>query len=215
MVGASGGLGQALAAALEQTGAIVRRLSRPDCDILNEPSVAAAAASSCDNLDLVVDATGFLHGAGIMPERSFKEIDPAAMAFSFAVNATGPALLMKHFLPRLARDRRAVFATLSAKVGSIGDNRLGGWMSYRASKAALNQLVRCAAIDLARRRPLALCVAIHPGTVATPLSDPFPKTGLTVQTPEAAAARLVATLATLTTAQSGCLIDPDGVVLPF
>ena len=104
------------------------------------------------------------------------------MAEALAVNAIGPALLMKHFLPLLAEEGKAVFCTLSARVGSITDNRLGGWYSYRASKAALNQLVT-ASIGLRRRRPQAVCVAYHPGTVDSPLSGPFQKTGLDVQTP--------------------------------
>jgi NAD(P)-dependent dehydrogenase (short-subunit alcohol dehydrogenase family) len=137
------------------------------------------------------------------------------MAYHFAVNATGPALLMKHFLPRLARQGRAVFATLSARVGSIEDNRLGGWISYRASKAALNQIVRTAAIELARTRPDAVCVALHPGTVATGLSAPFAKAGLDVQAAPAAAARLLAVIDALVPAQSGKLLDPSGSQIPF
>ena len=105
------------------------------------------------------------------------------LARSFALNAIGPALIMKHVLPRLPRSGKAVFATLSARVGSIGDNRLGGWYAYRASKAALNQLVRTAAVELARRSPEALCIALHPGTVATALSAPFAATGLEVHPP--------------------------------
>mgnify|MGYP000220379835 CR=1 FL=1 len=101
----------------------------------------------------------------MQPEKSWRQLDPAHMAHAFAINAIGPALLMKHFLPLLPGEGRSVFATLSAKVGSIGDNALGGWYSYRASKAALNQLVRTAAIELRRRQPMAVCVALHPGTV--------------------------------------------------
>ncbi len=218
LLGAGGGLGAALAAALPAHGFAVTALGRattPAIDLTDEPSLERAAALCGEGLDLVLDATGFLHGAGFMPEKSFRQIDPAHMALSFAVNATGPALLMKHFLPRLARGRRAVFATLSARVGSISDNSLGGWMSYRAAKAALNMLVRCAAIELARANPAAICVALHPGTVATPLSAPFAKTGLAVTTPESAAARLLTVLAGLTPAQSGCLVDQNGLVLGF
>ena len=122
---------------------------------------------------------------------------------------------MKHFLPRLARSGRAVFATLSARVGSIEDNRAGGWYSYRASKAALNQLVRSAAIELARGNKGAVCVALHPGTVATSLSSPFAKTGLDVQTPAEAATRLLAVIDGLTPAQSGMLLDHRGERIPF
>jgi NAD(P)-dependent dehydrogenase (short-subunit alcohol dehydrogenase family) len=142
-------------------------------------------------------------------------LDPAQLAHQFAINAIGPALLMKHFLPLLARNERAVFATLSARVGSISDNHLGGWYGYRASKAALNQLVRTAAIELARTRPLAICVALHPGTVDTDLSRPFAKAGLAVRTPEEAAERLLGVIAGLTVAQTGLLVDYNGKVIAF
>ena len=127
---------------------------------------------------------------------------------TFAGN--GPALLMKHFLPLLPRAGRCVFATLSARVGSIGDNRLGGWYSYRSSKAALNQIVRTAAIELRRTRPDALCVAMHPGTVATPLSARFAKPGLEVQSPDTAAMRILTVLNMLTPQSSGDFFDQRG-----
>jgi len=137
------------------------------------------------------------------------------MAHAFAINAIGPALLMKHLLPLLPRQGKAVFATLSAKVGSIGDNQLGGWYSYRASKAALNQLVHTAAIELRRRHPEAICVALHPGTVHTALSAPFAKTGLTVVHPAEAAQRLLSVLAGLNASDSGGFFNHDGTPLPW
>ena len=191
------------------------RSSTPPLDLLDEASIAAAAALCGRDLTLVIDATGFLHDAEFQPEKSLRQLDPVNLARSFALNATGPALLMKHFLPLLARDERAVFATLSARVGSISDNRIGGWYAYRASKAALNQLVRTAAIELGRTRPHAICVALHPGTVDTGLSGPFAKSGLDVQTPDAAAARLLAVIAGLTQERSGTLIDQNGLMIPF
>ena len=191
------------------------RATDPALDLLDESSIAAAAAACGTGLTLVIDATGFLHDAAFQPEKSLRQLDPAHLARSFALNATGPALLMKHFLPLLARDRRAVFATLSARVGSISDNRLGGWYAYRASKAALNQLVRTASVEIARSRPQAICVALHPGTVDTGLSGPFAKNGLDVQTPAEAAAKLLAVIAGLTTARTGTLIDQNGVTVPF
>ena len=130
------------------------------------------------------------------------------------MNAIGPALMMKHFLPQLSRSGKSVFATLSAKVGSIGDNRLGGWYSYRASKAALNQLVRTAAIELSRSRPEAICVALHPGTVATPLSAPFAKAGLDVQTPTEAATAILSSIDGLTPLQTGGFFDNRANALP-
>lgn len=218
VIGASGTIGAALAEALEVEGRTVLRLARgtsPAVDLLDEASIAAAAAFAGAGLRLVIDATGFLHGDGFSPEKALRQIDPAHLAHSFALNATGPALLMKHFLPLLARDGRAVFATLSARVGSISDNRLGGWYSYRAAKAALNQIVRTAAVELARTHREAVCVALHPGTVATPLSSPFAKAGLDVQAPAEAAAALLRVIARLTPAESGLLIDHRGELIPF
>ncbi len=222
VVGAGGGLGRALAAALEAGGAYgrVTRLGRgsaPPLDLLSEPGIAAAASWAAEQgeIRLVLDATGFLHDARFRPERGWRDIDPAHMAHAFAVNAIGPALLMKHFCPRLAREGRAVFATLSARVGSIGDNRLGGWHSYRASKAALNQLVRTAAVELRRHNPAALCVALHPGTVDTALSAPFAKAGLDVRPPDAAAGELLAVLDGLGAEHSGGFYDQHGAPVPW
>ncbi len=191
------------------------RRTHPALDLLDEASIAAAAEAAGTGLTLVIDATGFLHDVSHRPEKSLREVDPSHMARSFAINATGPALLMKHFLPRLARDQRAVFATLSARVGSISDNRLGGWHSYRAAKAALNQVVRTAAIELARTHRQATLVALHPGTVDTGLSAPFAKTGLEVRTPVEAARRLVAVIDALTPERSGLLLDIEGAPIPF
>ena len=190
-------------------------------DITDESSIESAATQVAERLHqgsilrLVIDATGFLHGRGFEPEKSLRQIDAAHMAHAFAINAIGPALLMKHFLPLLPRSGRSVFATLSAKVGSIGDNHLGGWYSYRASKAALNQLVRTAAIELSRRQPQAICVTLHPGTVATPLSLPFAKSGLQVQAPDLAAQRLLAVIDALTAEDSGGFFNHQGERLPW
>ncbi len=218
----SGGIGAALAEALRAEQAfdeivVLGRRSTPALDLLDEASVATCAAwlAARGSLELVIDATGILHGPGMAPEKSWRELDPAVLAQAFAINAIGPALLMKHFLPLLPRDRRALFATLSAKVGSIGDNRLGGWYAYRASKAALNQFVRTASIELRRSRPRAICVALHPGTVDTGLSAPFAKSGLQVQPPALAAKRLLTVLAGLTVEDSGEFFDYRGERLPW
>lgn len=222
VIGASGGIGSALMQALRQQGAFdavigLSRRSTPALDLCAEASIAQAAAqvAALGPPTLVIDATGLLSDATLQPEKALKALDPAAMARAFAINAIGPALLMKHFLPLLPRDAPAVFATLSAKVGSIGDNRLGGWYSYRASKAALNQLVRTAAIELARTHRQAVCVALHPGTVETPLSRPFAKVGLEPLPPETAARELLAGLARLGPADSGGFFDRHGAPLPF
>lgn len=160
-------------------------------------------------------ATGFLHDEAQRPEKSWRELDHAQMARSFALNVIGPALIMKHLLPLLPRQGKSVFATLSARVGSIGDNRAGGWYSYRASKAALNQLLRSAAIELRRRRPEAICVALHPGTANTLLSKPFSKGDLDVQSPDLAAQRLLAVVARLGPGHSGGFFDHRGDPVPW
>ena len=222
IIGATGGIGAALLAQLAAGDRFqpigFSRRSEPALDLTSEASIAAAAAHIAArgrDLRLVIDATGFLHGNGFSPEKSLRQLDPAHLAQSFAINATGPALLMKHFLPLLPREGKSVFATLSAKVGSIGDNHLGGWYGYRASKAALNQFVRTAAIELKRRQPEAICVALHPGTVSTDLSSPFAKAGLDVQSPETAAARLLRVIETLTPENSGGFLDYRGQALPW
>jgi len=192
------------------------RQTGPSLDITSEPSIAAAVKFlGAAKLRLVIDATGFLHGDGFAPEKSLREISAAHMQKSFAINAIGPALLMKFLLPLLPRDGKSVFATLSARVGSIGDNNIGGWYSYRASKAALNQLVHTAAIELRRTRPEAICVALHPGTVATPLSAPFAKAGLDVRTAEEAVRDLLAVIEGLAPTQSGGFFDYKRVELPW
>ena len=220
--GASGGIGAALVEAIAATGrfAQVIALSRstsPSIDLLDEASLerAAALADAQGALRLVIDATGFLHDDQQGPEKSWRQLDAAHLTRSFALNAIGPALIMKHVLPRLPRSGKAVFATLSARVGSIGDNRLGGWYSYRASKAALNQLVRTAAVELARRSSDALCIALHPGTVATALSAPFAATGLEVHSPAAAARHLLAVIDQLPADANGKFFDWRGQTVPW
>lgn len=178
VIGASGGIGNALAEALTARGDDVTRLSRrsnPPLDLEDDGSIECAASELADRgpFDMILIATGLLHDEEIEPERSFRAIRGSAMDRSFRVNATGPALVMRHFLPLLRSDGRAVMAALSARVGSIGDNRIGGWVSYRASKAALNQIVQTLSIELARTRPGTILVGLHPGTVDTAMSAPF------------------------------------------
>ncbi len=220
--GAGGGIGAAILEAIavaqhfEHVMAFGRGTS-PPIDLLDEDSLerAASFAAQRGELRLVIDATGFLHDDRQRPEKSWRELDAAKLARSFALNAIGPALIMKHMLPRLPRSGKTVFATLSARVGSIGDNRLGGWYSYRASKAALNQLVRTAAVELARRSPDALCIALHPGTVATALSAPFAATGLEIHSPAAAARNLLAVVDQLTADANGGFFDWRGQPVPW
>jgi NAD(P)-dependent dehydrogenase (short-subunit alcohol dehydrogenase family) len=220
--GAGGGIGGALVELLRSVGRFEHvvnfsRGSSLSIDLLDEASLehAVAFAAARGELRLVIDATGFLHDRQQGPEKSWRELDSAQLARAFAINAIGPALIMKHVLPLLPRTGKAVFAKLSARVGSIGDNRLGGWYAYRASKAALNQLVRTAAVELARRAPEALCVALHPGTVATPLSAPFAATGPEVQSPAEAASHLLAVVDGLTAEASGGFFDWRGQPVPW
>jgi NAD(P)-dependent dehydrogenase (short-subunit alcohol dehydrogenase family) len=178
VIGASGGIGSAIAAAIEDSGGEVARLSRhsqPPLDLCDDGSIENAAQQLSERgpFDLLIIATGLLHGPGVAPEKSLRDIDGAALDRLFRVNATGPALVLRHFVPLVRRDARSVIAALSARVGSIGDNRLGGWVGYRAAKAALNQIIRTIAIELKRTHPAAIVVGLHPGTVDTDLSAPF------------------------------------------
>lgn len=216
VIGASGGIGRGLASVLlcdAGCGDVVA-LSRSGngLDLTNEDSIAAAAAglsADGDTFDLILCATGALtiHGKG--PEKSLRAIAPEAMARQFALNAIGPALLLKHFSPLLPRHRRGIFAALSARVGSIGDNRLGGWISYRASKAALNQIVRTAAIEISRSARQSVVVALHPGTVETGLSAPHAGSRPTMP-PAESAARMLGVLDRLTPDETGGFFAYDG-----
>ena len=223
IVGATGGIGNAVADLTEQSDRFARvlRLSRssdPPLDLTDEASIESAAGfvrQMDAPVRLIFNATGFLHGDGIEPEKALSRITLEGLERNFALNAIGPALLMKHFLPLLAREGRAVFATVTARVGSIADNRLGGWYSYRASKAAQNQLLRSAAIEVARKRPDAVLVALHPGTVRSDLSEPFAKSGLNVMEPGGSAAAMLRVVDRLTPDDTGTFRAYDGEVLPW
>lgn len=229
VVGAGGGIGRALVAKLAEGGGIVHALSRRPgeamttnvrpgpIDVTDEASIAAAAAAIGAPVDRVIVATGMLHEGDYGPERALRQLDPVALARIFAVNTIGPALVLKHFAPLLARDRPSVIALLSARVGSISDNRSGGWYGYRASKAALNMIVRSAAIELARNRPACMCVGLHPGTVDTSLSEPFQARvpAERLFTPEVSAAHLIDVIAGLTPPMSGrCFAWDRTEILP-
>lgn len=161
MIGASGGIGAALVRALEKRGLTVTGLSRQrhGFDLRDPDSVEAVMGAQTGPFDMILVATGVLAGEGLGPEKRLRDVTASAMAEQFAVNCIGPAMILKHAARLLPRDRRAVFACLSARVGSIGENQLGGWYSYRASKAALNQVLHTGAIELVRSHPEALCGA--------------------------------------------------------
>lgn len=231
--GASGGIGAALCALLEgdpqcevvyagarqAPGESAKR--KPfTFDLLDEQSIEAAALQlkqAAGELDLVIIATGLLHEDKIQPEKSMRALNVETLAHAYAINAIGPALIVKHIAPLLRRETKSVIAALSARVGSIGDNRLGGWHAYRASKAALNQLVRTCAIEIAVRNRRALCVTLHPGTVATKLSAPFQRNVAPEKLfdPQFSAARLIQVIDELTPAQSGQFFAWDGQPIAF
>ena len=227
IIGSNGGLGAALLSQLEGDANYAQaiglsRSTQVSVNYDDESSIAKAAqyvadlcATSNLQLRLLIVATGFLHGAQGQPERSFTNLDASYLQHVFKINTLGPALVMKHFLPLLPKTGRCVAGFLSARVGSISDNALGGWYGYRASKAALNQLVKTASIELTRRNKDSICVSLHPGTVVTALSEPFAKTGLNVRPASEAAADLLAVLAGMSPADTGCLVDYRGQKLPF
>ncbi len=175
IIGASGGIGQAFVENCKKRyqGAEIFELSRSQTgfDLTDETSVKQAAEKFQDrDIDMIILATGFL---GTEPEKSLRDLSMEKMERIFQINTFGPALVMKHFIPKLARDRKSVFAALSARVGSIGDNHLGGWYAYRASKSALNMMIRSASIEVSRTNKNAVIMGLHPGTVDTSLSKPF------------------------------------------
>lgn len=216
VVGASGGIGAALVAELGQRGVDVVGLSRSGTglDVTDEASIEAACAKLDGPFDLIFVATGALVVDGHEPEKAIREVTAEGLLGQFRTNALGPMLVMKHALRLLPKDRRAVFAALSARVGSIGDNRIGGWHSYRASKAALNQLVHGAAVELRRTHKQAIAVCLHPGTVETPFTAKYVGRHKTVPASEAAS-NLVTVVEGLETEQSGGFFDYAGKAIEW
>jgi len=231
--GASGGIGRAFVNTLASDpnvrqvltfsrtdfGPTPDRVSGHSLDLEDETSIeqASQVIAECGPLHLALVATGMLHDETAQPEKRARDLSALAMEHVFRANAIGPALIAKHVLPRLARDRKAVFGALSARVGSITDNQLGGWHSYRASKAALNMLIRTHAIELAYRNPKAVCVSLHPGTVNTGLSEPFQRNVSQEKlfTPDFAVAQMLHVLDSLTPADSGGFFAWDGQPIPY
>ena len=220
VIGASGGIGQALVAALRRSGRPTIALSRSasgaeHIDITDEASIATVARHLAEQQlapNLVIVATGLLHHGEKGPEKRLQDLDADWLARTYAVNAIGPALVAKHFLPLMPRQGRAIFAVISARVGSISDNRLGGWYGYRASKAALNMMIRNIAIEWTRRNDQAIAVALHPGTVDTALSQPFQGNVPARQlfAPDHSATCLLEVLAQLEPGDSGDIFAWDG-----
>jgi len=216
IIGASGGIGTALAEQAEARGEVIR-LSRPAISIDDDASFASAAEAAGDALTHVIVAAGLLHREAQGPERDVRQLDAGWMMENFRANSILPALAARHFLPRLVPQGRSVFAVLTARVGSIGDNRLGGWHSYRMAKAAANQLVRTLSIELKRKRPEAIAVALHPGTVDTGMSRPFQRNvpDGKLFTPAYSAERLWAVMDGLGSEDSGGFFDWKGEPIPW
>lgn len=230
VIGASGGIGAAVTRrlvrdrrfdrvhALSRTGAAIEGAVAGRIDLESEVSIAEAAERIVQGPApaLIFVATGVLHD-GFQPERSLSAIDPDHLLRDYRVNAVGPALAAKQLIPLMARDRPGVFAALSARVGSIGDNRLGGWHAYRASKAALNMLLKTVAVETRRTHPALVVAGLHPGTVATDLSAPFQR-GVKPEAlfdPDRAAIQLLNVIEGLTPEDSGALKAWDGSTLPY
>ena len=216
IIGASGGIGSALKARLEGAGVGVAGLSRRDdgIDVTDEASIERVLGALSGPFDLVIVATGALVLGGRGPEKALRDLDPAALQAQFALNAMGPALVLKHARRLMPRDRVARFAALSARVGSIGDNALGGWYSYRAAKAALNQLIHTGAIEMSRSHPHSVVVTLHPGTVDTGLTAAHRGSHPAVS-PADAAGNLLGVLQGLTPADSGGFFDWQGQRVPW
>jgi len=228
VIGATGGIGAAFLRNLTDSDSVSRIFAysrqkiRPEndkmesfsLDITQEESIKTALGdkNAPKTLDIIINATGILHNKAVQPEKSLKDIDFDRFQHIYAVNTIGQALIMKHFLPLLPREKRGVYGVLSARIGSISDNQIGGWYAYRSSKAALNMLIKTAAIEMGRRYKQCVIVGLHPGTVDTNLSKPFqgfvPDHKLF--TPDYAAQRMLQTLDGLVPSDSGKIFAYDG-----
>jgi NAD(P)-dependent dehydrogenase (short-subunit alcohol dehydrogenase family) len=216
IIGASGAIGMALAESYHSKGWHCAALSRKaqGLDFTQEQTIAPALATLKGPFETIVIATGALTLDGVGPEKTIRAVKAQTMAAQMQVNAIGPALVLGQIGALLPRDRPARVAVLSARVGSIGDNRLGGWISYRAAKAALNQIVRTSAIELARSHPQLCCFALHPGTVDTPLTRPF-SAKYDARPPQEAAARLQDVIEARGAHETGQFFDQNGCRVPW
>ncbi|WP_439148541.1 SDR family NAD(P)-dependent oxidoreductase [Sulfitobacter sp.] len=216
IIGASGGVGSALATAYAARGDQVTGLSRSvdGLDLTDEASIQAHIGGLNGPFDVVLIASGALEIDGAEPEKTIKSITQKAMMDQFALNAVGPALVLRHAADLLPRDGRGVFAVLSARVGSIGDNKIGGWISYRSAKAAVNQIVHTASIELARSHKHSICVALHPGTVKTPFTEKYLARHPAVEASEAAE-NLLSVIDGLGVKDTGQFFDWAGKPVPW
>ncbi len=230
VIGASGGIGSAFVENLASCQSVKRvyafsrnaiafdhdKVSAGSIDITDEQSIEQAVQTVDGELDIILVTTGILHGNGLMPEKSLRDLSMTHMEQVFAVNVFGPTLVAQHFLPLIPRQRKSVFAALSARVGSIQDNRLGGWYSYRASKSALNMMIKNTAIETARRYKEACIIGLHPGTVDTSLSKPFQSNVKESKlfTPDHSAQCLLNLINGITANDSGKIFAWDGQEIP-
>ena len=216
IIGASGGIGGAIAGLLIERGVAVTGLSRSKdgLDLTDEAAVEVALGRLEGSFDLILVATGALEIGGAVPEKALRQITPQAMMDQFALNCVGPSLVLKHSIRLLPRGGRGVFAALSARVGSIGDNSFGGWYSYRTAKAALNQMIHTGAIELGRSHRAAICVALHPGTVETEFTRKYLGRHPAVPAAEAAE-NLLRVIEGLRPEDSGGFFDWQGKTVPW
>jgi len=233
IIGASGGIGNALISTIENTNNVrnIIHIARSNpkkniksnylhLDLLEEKTIIDCSneiSATYKDLDIIINASGFLHDEDYKPEKSYKMIDAKYLEKSFKINTFGPFLIAKHFIPLLRKDRKSIFSCISARVGSIEDNQLGGWHSYRASKSALNMLLRNLSIELKYANKYAICVGLHPGTVDTNLSKPFPKSRshYNVFTPKESSQHLISVINKLEPKDSGNTYDWAGKRIPF
>lgn len=233
IIGASGGIGAAfielfsdmpqiakifsLSRRVKQSDNPPLKLTNINIDITSEQSVSQAMASINSYLDVIIIATGILHSAEYMPEKSFKQLDSNHFQQQFNVNSIGPAIVLKHIISKVNPQKPALIAVLSARVGSIADNKMGGWYAYRASKAALHMIVKNYAIELARKHPKLVIASMHPGTVDSSLSKPYQanvKEGK-LFTPDYAARKMWQVLQQLTPIDSGKIFAYDGSLIEY
>lgn len=219
IIGASGAIGEAFKNTCEMAGMSVTGLSHTDIDLMSEASIMAAASSLQEKgyFDLIFVASGILHTPNLKPEKSIKQVEPQNLHLLFQINAIGPILVLKHFAALLNPQKRSIFSVLSARVGSISDNKLGGWYGYRASKAALNMLLKTASIEYRRILKTLIIAGLHPGTVDSALSKPFQANVRKEHlfTPEFSAQKLLQVIENLTPEDSGYCFAWDGKKIDF
>ena len=232
VIGASGGIGRCLLKKLDnepsvksiytfsrkEISSISEKVKTFHIDITSEDSVKKASSHILNqSIDLVVVATGILHDEGIVPEKRISDLNPLNMRKLYEVNTIGPAMIAKYFIPLLDSTKKSVFAVMSARVGSIKDNSLGGWTSYRASKAALNMIIKTISIETARRAPSPIIVGLHPGTVDTNLSKPFQKniSKEKLFSPDLAVEKLLLVIDNLEAEDSGGFFAWDGKQIDY